>query len=279
MATVMDVLLDTLLDILKLLPFLFLTYLLLEWMESETEHRFEHMLESHRSLAPLSGTLLGLVPSCGFSSAASSLYATGVISGGTLAAVYLSTSDEMIPIMISQHADFAKVWPVLAVKVIFGLTAGYALDFFSRRRKIDVGSFCEREHDDHSHGILHSAVMHTLQIAAWLFAITLLFNGLVEIIGEETLRGFVAMYPNKSVLVCTLIGMIPSCASSIILSTMYLEGIISFAAVCAGLLANAGAGIMVLFRVNPKLKDNLAIIFYVWIVSAAAGLILSYLPV
>ena len=275
MGTVIDILLDTVLDIIKLVPFLFIAYFLLEWMEEEAGHKFEHILESHRRIAPLTGSLLGIVPSCGFSSASSSLYATGVISGGTLAAVYLSTSDEMIPIMMSHNAPWSQVLPILGVKVVVAVIAGYAADFFSRRAHIDVNAFCEREHDDHSHGILYSACMHTLQIAAWLFVITLIFNGLVELIGEETLRAFVAMYPNKSVLVCTLIGMIPSCASSIILTTMYLEGVIPFASVCAGLLANAGAGIMVLFRVNPKLKDNLKIVFYVWIVSAAAGLILS----
>jgi hypothetical protein len=270
-----DILLDSLSDVVKIIPFLFIIYLLLEFMEHEAGHKMEHFLEKHRRLNPIMGTIMGLIPSCGFAGAASSLFATGVISAGTLVAVYLSSSDEMLSIMLSMQAPFSKIWPILFVKLIVAGIAGVIIDQFSKKRSIDVEEFCEREHDDHSHGIFYSAAMHTMQVAVWLLLITLVFNLIVAWIGEDSLRFFVAAYPNQSVFVSTLIGMIPSCASSILLTKMYLEGVIGFAAVCAGLLVNAGTGMMVLWRVNPDLKENFQIMFLTWLCGLIGGLLIE----
>ena len=275
MELILDILLDTFEDVLKIIPFLFIIYLILEWMEQEAGHKMERFLEKHRRLNPLAGTIFGLLPSCGFAGAASSLYATGVISAGTLVAVYLSSSDEMLSIMLSKQTPFHVIAPILGVKLIVGLTAGYLLDLFSRHNMIHVNEFCEAEHDDHSHGILYSSVMHTIQVTIWLFVITFIFNGIVSLIGEETLYNFIISHPNKSVLVSSLVGMIPSCASSILLTTMYLESVITFPAVCAGLLVNAGSGMLILFRVNRNMKDNMMILFVTWICGLAAGFILE----
>lgn len=272
----MDVLLDSFTDVLKIIPFLFVIYLLLEFMEHQAGHSMEHFLEKHRRLNPIMGTLMGIIPSCGFAGAASSLFATGVISAGTLIAVYLSSSDEMLSIMISMRTPFSQIWPILLVKFIIAGIAGMIIDVFSLKRNIDVEEFCEREHDDHSHGIFYSALMHTLQVAVWLLVITFVFNLFVAFIGEDNLRMFVAAYPNQSVLVSTLVGMIPSCASSIVLTKMYLEGVIGFAAVCAGLLVNAGTGMMVLWRVNPSLKENFKILFITWICGLIGGLLIEF---
>ncbi len=273
---VIDILLDSLIDVVKIVPFLFVIYLFLEYMEQQAGHKMERFLEKHRRINPLAGTLFGMLPSCGFAGAASSLYATGVISAGTLIAVYLSSSDEMLSIMISEQAPWDKVWPILLVKLISGLIAGYLIDIVSRHRTIDVDEFCRREHDDHSHGIFYSAFLHTAEVAVWLLIITIVFNGLVAFIGQDTLRAFVANHPHQSVLAGTLVGIIPSCASSILLTTMYLEGVIPFAAVCAGLLVNAGTGMMVLFRVNPKLSDNFRILFMTWFSGFVIGLVLQF---
>ncbi len=272
----MDVLLDSFTDVLKIIPFLFVIYLLLEFMEHQAGHSMEHFLEKHRRLNPIMGTLMGIIPSCGFAGAASSLFATGVISAGTLIAVYLSSSDEMLSIMISMRTPFSQIWPILLVKFIIAGIAGMIIDVFSPKRNIDVEEFCEREHDDHSHGIFYSALMHTLQVAVWLLVITFVFNLFVAFIGEDNLRMFVAAYPNQSDLVSTLVGMIPSCASSIVLTKMYLEGVIGFAAVCAGLLVNAGTGMMVLWRVNPSLKENFKILFITWICGLIGGLLIEF---
>lgn len=270
-----DVLIDSFMDVVKIIPFLFVIYLFLEFLEHEAGHKMEHFLERHRRLNPIFGTLMGLIPSCGFAGAASSLFATGVISAGTLIAVYLSSSDEMISIMLSMNTPFSQIWPILLVKLIVAVIAGMIIDQFSKKREIDVNEFCQREHDDHTHGIFYSALMHTLQVALWLMIITLVFNLIVTWIGEDNLRMFVAAYPNQSVLVSTLVGMIPSCASSIVLTKMYLEGVIGFAAVCAGLLVNAGTGIMVLWRVSPNTKENIKIMLLTWACGLAGGLVIE----
>lgn len=270
-----DLILDAAVDTLKIVPFLFMTYLALEWMEHETGKKFEHVLEHHRRIAPLAGSLFGLIPECGLCTAASSLYTTGVITAGTLSAVYLSSSDEMLPVMLSSNAGFSKIGPILLVKAIVALLAGYLADVFSKHSQIDVETFCEREHCDCSHGILHSALSHTLTITIWLFAISFLLNAGIAWIGLDTIRKFLLQYPRLSILFCTLTGLIPNCASSVLLTQLYLDSLLSFPAVCAGLLANSGIGMLILFRVNPNKKNNFKIVGYVTAVSLLAGLILN----
>lgn len=270
-----DVLLDTIMDVVKLLPFLFLTYFFLEWLEAQTDSKFENILKKHEKLSVIYGSILGLFPSCGFSSVASSLYATNVISAGVLVAVFLSTSDEMLALMFSSGASPSIYLPILLVKLIVAIPAGFILHFLVKKKDINIDEFCEREHDDHDKGILYSALIHTIQVTIWLFIITLLLNGLVELIGSETIQEFVSRNNKISIIVCALLGLIPNCASSIILSSMYLESIISFPAVCAGLLANAGTGAIVLFRVNPKIKENLLILLYIFVVALISGFILQ----
>ena len=277
MEIITDILIDSALDVARLLPFLFATYVLMEWMEHATDGKFEAFLEKHRRFAPVFGSLFGLVPECGFSSAASSLYTTGVISAGTLIAVFLSTSDEMIPILISRQTDPAVIFRILGVKFIVACIAGMAADRFSIHRKADIESFCERENCECDDGILKSAFRHTLKIAFWLFVVTVLINGFMELFGEEAIRAFLSANRGSEIISCTLAGLIPSCASSVLLTSLYLDHVISFAGVIAGLLANAGVGIMVLFRVNPDWKNNLLIVGYITAVSMLAGFILHYI--
>ena len=270
-----DVLLDTILDVIKIVPFLFLTYLFLEWLETQTDKKFENILKKHERLSVIYGSILGLFPSCGFSSVASSLFATHVISAGVLAAVFLSTSDEMLALMLSSGASPKVYLPILLVKLVVAIPAGLLLHSLMHKKEMNIDEFCEREHDDHSHGIFYSAFLHTVQVTIWLFVITLVLNAIVEAIGMETIQSFVSNNNKLSIVLCTLLGLIPNCASSIIISTMYLESIISFPAVCAGLLANAGTGLIVLFRVNPKIKENITIILYVALVAVISGFILQ----
>lgn len=277
MAVIPDILLDTVIDVARLLPFLFLTYLLMEWMEHETDGKFESFLEKHQKSAPVFASLFGLIPECGFSSAAGNLYTTGVISAGTMIAVFLSTSDEMVPILISSQAEFGMILRILAVKFIAACAAGLLADRFSVHRKADIESFCERENCECDEGIFKSALRHTLRILFWLLIITFLINGVMEIFGEEALRALVAAHPESEIILCTLIGLIPSCASSVLLSRLYLDHVIRFASVNAGLLANAGLGLMVLFRVNPDWKNNLKIVLYIIAVSLFTGFLLNYL--
>ena len=277
MAMITEILLDTLMDVARLVPFLFLTYLLMEWMEHQTDGAFESFLEKHRRSAPIFASLFGLIPECGFSSATGSLYTTGVISAGTLIAVFLATSDEMVPILVSSRAEPAVIFRILAVKFVVACIAGLLADRFSIHRKADIESFCERENCECDDGIFKSALKHTVRITLWLLVLTALINGFMAVLGEEALRSFVIAHKESGIVICTLIGLIPSCASSILLSKLYLDHIISFAAVNAGLLANAGLGLMVLFRVNPDWKNNMKIVLYIVAVSLITGFILNYL--
>ena len=277
METLVDIILDTLMDVGRLIPFLFVTYLLMEWMEHTTDGAFESFLEKHRRFAPVFASLFGLVPECGFSSAAGSLYATGVISAGTLIAVFLSTSDEMIPILISRQAGLDVIFRILAVKFIVSCIAGLIADRFSDHRKPDIESFCERENCECDDGILKSAVKHTLKITFWLLVVTFLINAFMTAVGENAVRSFLTANRGSEIISCALVGLIPSCASSVLLSSLYLDHVISFAGVIAGLLANAGVGIMVLFRVNPNWKNNIKIVLYILAVSIASGFILHFL--
>ena len=270
-----ELLLDTLLDLSRIVPFLFVIYLFLEWMENQTEHRMERFLEKHRRINPLAGTLFGLLPSCGFATAAFSLYATGIISAGTLVAVFLASSDEMLSIMLGMQAVFSVIAPILGVKLVVGLIAGYGFDLLSKHRTINVDEFCQKEHDDHSHGILYSACLHTLQVSLWLMVTIFVINGIVGMIGEDIIRSFILDHSSQSVLFCGLTGLIPSCASSIILTTMYVDGVIPFSAVCAGLLINAGTGMIMLYRVNPDFKDNTKILLATLVCGLVAGFILQ----
>lgn len=271
-----DILLDTTLDTLKILPFLFLTYLFLEITEHTTGDRMTGILQKHRKEGPLLGTLLGLVPECGFSSAASSLYTTGVISAGTLVSVFLSTSDEMIPIMVSMPQVRNKILPILLVKILVSIPAGYFADRILPKNKYDIESLCQREHCDCEHGnVFHSALHHTMIVFFWIYSISFLFNFGIDAIGMEAIKSHVQSHHTISLLLSILIGFIPSCASSVLLTTLYLENIISFAAICTGLLVNAGSGMIVLLHTNKNRKENVSILLYLTAIAFLTGLLIS----
>ncbi len=274
MAGLADILLDALLDTCKLTPFLFITYLFLEWLERKHDNRIEVFLTKHHRLAPLVASLFGLVPECGFSAAASSLYATGVISVGTLVAVFLSTSDEMLPIMIASKVKVQTMLFILSIKVIVAIFAGYLLDYFTHFKKTELHDDYHHEHEEES-SLLLCVIKRTLEISIWMFVITVLMESLLDTIGYETIRAFM-LHSNVSVLISSLIGIIPSCASSITLTTLYIDGIIGIGELAAGLLVNSGVGLAVLFQVNKnKMRNNFGILFYIFIVSIIAGMLMN----
>lgn len=268
----LDVILDTLLDSLKLLPFLFLTYLLMEWLEHRAGDKAKHFLERSGTFGPLLGSLLGAVPQCGFSASAAGLYAGGVITAGTLMAVFLSTSDEMLPILISHEASPLLILKILGIKVAVGVLVGFLTDFVLRlTRRADsansekehdhdhIGELCEEDHCHCENGILRSALHHTLQIFVFILVISFLLNLVVFLVGEDKLAAFLSSVPGLSQALSGLVGLIPNCAASVVITEMYLEGILSTGSMLSGLLVGAGIGLLVLFRVNHKhLKDNLA---------------------
>ena len=189
----LDVLMDTLIDSIKILPFLFLTYLIMEYIEHKTSEKSKKLIKKSGKFGPFIGGILGVFPQCGFSAAASNLYAGRIITLGTLIAIFLSTSDEMLPILISESADISIILKILAIKLIIGIISGFVIDFFLRRKmkteNIDkkIEDICEHEHCHCDHGIIKSSLKHTFSIFIYIILISLILNTVIHFVGEDTL--------------------------------------------------------------------------------------------
>ena len=259
-----EVLLDGFIDTLKVIPFLFLTYLFMEYIEHKASERVLGFMEKSGKLGPLVGGALGAIPQCAFSAVASNLYTGRVITAGTLIAVFLSTSDEMLPILISGNVNAVKILMLLGYKVAVGIIIGFTVDillrlFFRKRTEIDIDRICENDNCHCDKGILHSSIYHTLTISILIFAITLIVNSLIFFVGTDTLAELGSSAFGLSHLIFAFLGLIPGCATSVAISSFGLHGIISTGAMLAGLFPNAGVGIIILWRQNSSKKENLII--------------------
>ncbi len=279
-----DLLVDILVDNLLLLPFLFPTYLVLEAIEAHAGGALERTLGRARRWGPLAGALSGAVPQCGFSAAAASLYAGGVITVGTLVAVFLSTSDELVPVLVSKKMPIALLVKIVGLKVAFGLVAGLAVDAFLRARGARAPSPHVEELCEHSRcgctehkGIVVPALIHTAEI----FFFILMVSGAIELAlhfaGEDVLNSFVLNRPFLGELLAGLAGMLPNCAVSVAFAQLYAEGCMSAGALMAGSLAGSGLGLLVLFRTHRRMKDNLMILAAVYVFGVVFGHIAGYL--
>lgn len=272
------VLLSSLIDLLTLLPFLFLTYLLMEFIEHRASDKAERFMKKAGPLGPAVGGLLGAVPQCGFSAAASNLFAGRVVTVGTLVAVFLSTSDEMLPILISSDIPLWKALLFVLYKAVVAVAVGFAVDLSLRiakkgERKINIDELCEKDECHCEKGILHSAIHHTITISLFVFAVTFAINTAIFFIGEESLGLVMNDLPVLSHLVAAIVGLVPNCASSVLLATLYSGGIISVGTMLSGLLSGAGVGLLVLFRVNRHIKENLLIVLILILAGVGFGLL------
>ena len=287
-----DAILDAVLDSLKILPFLFVTYLIMEYLESHTEDRVRDLVKRAGWMGPFWGGLLGAVPQCGFSAAASNLYAGRAISLGTLIAIFLSTSDEMIPIMISEAVPVTKMLKLLLVKLIIGILCGFLIDGFCHIRSSRktgqpedgedflIERLCEKEHCHCENGsIVGSALKHTLHIILFVFAITVLLNLAFLFLGEERLTAVISSRPVSGMFLSALIGLIPNCGASVLLTQMYLHGVLPASHLIAGLLDGAGVGLLILFRVNPDQKENLRITLLLYLLAVVFGMLIHLLGI
>ncbi len=280
----LDCLKDAFIDTLKLLPLLFLTYLLMEYIEHKGNERMEQLIRRSGRLGPLAGALLGLVPQCGFAGAAAGFFSSRMITPGTLFAIFLATSDEMLPLMIASVAPASTILRILGVKLIIGLTMGFLLDLFlanSRQFVQDnVCAMCQREKCGcDEHGILHAAVNHSLRISLFIFVISLALNLIIELAGLSRLSGSFLSSPLWGTLVAALFGLIPNCTPSVVITTLYLQGALPGGALLAGLLTNAGMGLLVLYRTNPSWKENICITALLYFTGVIFGLLISLLGV
>lgn len=278
----LDVLVDTLIDGIKLLPFLFIAYLIMEYIEHKTSDKTKKVIQKSGKFGPLFGGILGIFPQCGFSAIAANLYAGRIITLGTLIAIFLSTSDEMLPILISEAAPIDVILKILGVKLIIGIIAGFIIDLvihLTSKRKIEdekIGEICEHEHCHCEEGsILKSSLKHTLSIFVYIIIITFILNTLIYLIGEDNLSNLILNKPILGPIIAGLIGLIPNCASSVILTQLYLANVISVATMISGLLVGAGVGILILCRVNKNMKENIKIIGLLYAIGVIAGIILE----
>lgn len=276
---------DAFLDTIRLVPFLFLTYVVMEWLEHRTGSRTMAIIRKAGRAGPLCGGIAGVIPQCGFSTAAANLYSGGLITAGTLAAVFLSTSDEMLPIFLSEAIPPKTIVYILGIKMGLAIIGGFVLDFLYHRlirkeiRYKNIHTMCESEHCKCEEGIFRSAIRHTLHITLFIFIISILLGALLESAGADVIRTAVLEIPVAGELLAALIGMIPNCAASVFITELYVEGLIGIGPMMAGLLAGAGVGSLVLCRMNRRHpKQNAGILLFVYLISVFFGIILDMLP-
>ena len=282
-----EILLHTLKESARLLPFLFLTYLLMEFLEHKSGDAAAKWLKKSGRVGPLVGALLGAVPQCGFSAAASGLYSGRIITVGTLLAVYLSTSDEMLPILVSHGASPLLMLKLLATKLTVGVAAGFLMDgvlrLLHRKRHMPeqepaIEELCQREGCRCGEHFWLSAIKHTLQVMLFVVLFTLTLNLVIHGFGEDKLALLLSDRPILCNLLAAVVGLIPNCASSVVLTELYLSGILSVGALLSGLLVNAGVGLALLFRNNRPLWDSLRIVLILWCIGVAVGILVDLSP-
>lgn len=275
----------TLEDTIKILPFLLIAYLIMEYIEHKTTNKTKEAIKKSGRFGPFIGSLLGAFPQCGFSVTATNLYAGRVITLGTLFAVYLSTSDEMLPILLSEGVAGPLILKILGIKILIGIIAGVIIDLilnkFHKNKKEEnkIESICEHDHCHCEEGIWKSAIKHTINVFIFIFIISLLLNIAIEYIGEDNLAGLISNKPVISALIASLIGLIPNCASSVILTQLYLSNVLGLAVMIGGLLVNAGVGLIVLFKVNHNQKENIGIVTGLYLIGVISAIILQLIGI
>ena len=275
MEHVLHLFLHVFLDSVKIVPFLFLAYLLMEWAEHYAGEKVKRFVAKTGKFGAIVGALAGLLPQCGFSAAAAGLYSGGIITVGTLLAVFLSTSDEMITVLLSGGIPVKDVLILLLTKFIIATIAGLILDIIWRKEHHhDIEHHCHEEgcHCE-DNGIFKSALYHTVKIFLFIFIVSLAVHSLVEVAGEDGIGELFSGIPVISNVIASLIGLIPNCAASVVLAELYVEGIISVGSMISGLLVGAGTGLLVLLRVNHNKFDNLKFILALVAVGIVGGLI------
>ena len=281
----LEVIEEAVIDSIKILPFLFITYLIMEYIEHKTSEKSKNIIKKSGKFGPFIGSLLGIFPQCGFSVSATNLYAGRVITLGTLIAVYLSTSDEMLPIFISEAVPVTTILKILGIKLIIGMIAGFIIDIVIRiknknkQEENKIIDLCEKEHCHCEHGIIKSALKHTLNIFIFILLVTVIINTAIHFIGEEAISGGVRGIPILGPIIAGVIGLIPNCAASVILTQLYLENVIGVATMISGLLVSAGVGLLVLFRTNKGLKENLKITALLYGIGVASGIIIELIGI
>lgn len=275
-----DIIIDTLVDSIKLFPFLLLAFLIIEIIEHRFTKKSRNLITKSGKFGPFIGSLLGAFPQCGFSVLATNLYTTRIITLGTLISVYLSTSDEMLPILISENAKPQIIIKILGIKILIAIIVGFIIDFFFEKQKEQTKpnyDICEEEHCNCKKNILKSSLIHTIKTLLFITIITFILNLLLANVDEKTLSKIFMKNNIIGPFISSLIGLVPNCASSVMLTELYLHNAISLSSAIAGLLTGSGVGILMLFKSNKNIKDNLKIILLLYLIGAFSGLLIEIL--
>ena len=272
----LHVLLHSLLDTLKSIPFLFIAYLLMEFLEHKASDKMESSLKKLNKAGPAIGSALGCIPQCGFSGTASNLYTTGLITEGTLIAVFLATSDEAIPLLISNPEAHGSIWKLLLCKISIGIVIGFAIDFIYKLLKIKKVpvDLCEDCGCDEEKNIWVPAIKHTVKIGIFILIVNIILEFAITLLGHDRLSAILLSGSLAQPFVTALIGLVPNCAVSVALTELYIGGSLSFGSAVAGLCSGAGIGLTVLFKANKNWKENLRIVAILYLISSIFGFLL-----
>lgn len=267
----MEAILEAILDAIKLIPFLFISFIIMELIEHKLNNK--NKLKKINKFGPLAGSILGLIPQCGFSVVSSTLYAARVITIGTLFSIYLSTSDEMLPILIANQANIDIIIKILFTKFILGLAFGIFIDIiYKTKLSNNINDICDNDDCHCKDGIIKSSLIHTLKISIFILIINIILNIIID---REVLTSFINNNKILSPILSSIIGLIPNCASSVIITELYLENIIPFGSCISGLLTGSGMGLLILFKQNKNIKENIIILLTLVIFSSICGIILN----
>ena len=274
-----DCLIDGLIDTLKLLPYLLITFLILEFIEHKFSKKSQKILSKNKKYGPLIGGILGAIPQCGFSSMAANLFSAKVITMGTLIAVFLSTSDEMLPVMISEKINAIILTKIVVFKVIVGIIFGFIIDLIYRKKqneKNEIKELCEHDHCSCEHdGIILSSIKHTIKIGLFILIANLIINLIIFKVGEDNVSNLLLNGNILTYFISSIVGLIPNCAGSVIITELYLSNMISIGTMLAGLLTGSGLGILLLFKENKNIKENFIILSIIYFIGIAIGILVD----
>ena len=278
----LDIILETLLDTLKLIPFLLIAFIIIELIEHKFNNKNKKILIKSKKYGPLLGAILGLLPQCGFSVLATNLYTTRIITLGTLIAIYLSTSDEMLPILISQNTEISIIIKILLIKVLFAIIYGIIIDFIISKRKNMIKenyNICDEDKCHCENGIIRSAIKHTINITLFILLINFIINILFTYLGEDFLSKIFLKNSIFGPFITSLIGLIPNCGASVILTELYLNNAINISSLISGLLTGSGTALIILFKGNKNIKENIYITLLLYLLGSISGLIIQLIEI
>ena len=278
----LDCLQDGLIDSIKLIPYLLVTFIILESLEHKLNKKNEKHLKKAKKIGPLVGGIFGALPQCGISTMASNLFSNGVITTGTLIAVFLSTSDEMLPIMLSEKANFKELIMIILSKIILGIVFGFIIDLIYKKKSVnphkEILEHCNHE-ECHckNNGIIKSSIIHTLKVTLFILLVNIILNISIYYIGEDNLSKLLLNKNIFTYFIASLIGLIPNCASSVIITELYLSKLITIGTLFSGLLTGSGLGILFLFKENKNKKENFGILITIYSIGVIVGFIIDLL--